>query len=61
MSEPTYFALVENDIIVGIYVADAEWVAEQDGVWIQSTSSNFAYKGGRVVDGLFVQPMIEPD
>lgn len=61
MSEPTYYAKVVDNIVEGIYVADAEWVAEQDGLWIQSTNENSAYQGAPVVDGLFVQPMIDSD
>lgn len=61
MSEPTYFAKVVDNIVEGVYVANAEWVSQQNGVWIQSTETNRAHKGAPVVDGIFVQPIISED
>jgi hypothetical protein len=61
MSEPTYFAKVVDNIVEGVYVADAEWVNSQDGVWIQSTETNKAYQGATVVDGVFIQPVISEE
>lgn len=61
MSEPTYFAKVVDNVVEGIYVADAEWVSSQDGVWIQSTETNKAYQGATVIDGVFIQPVISEE
>ena len=53
MFEPTYFALVDNDVVVGVYVADAEWVSNQAGTWLESTKENLAWIGATVTDGIF--------
>ena len=48
MFEPTYFAKVVDNVVEGVYVADAEWVIQQDGVWVESTSDNVAWAGATV-------------
>jgi len=53
MSEPTYFARVEDDVVVGVYVADAEWVSNQPGTWVESTKENLAWIGATVTDDVF--------
>ena len=61
MSDPTYFARIVDDVVEGIYVADAEWVSQQDGVWIQSTDDNRASQGASVVDGVFIHQKLAID
>lgn len=53
MSESTYFAKVVDHVVEGVYVADAEWVSQQDGVWIQSTPDNLAWIGATVTRNKF--------
>jgi len=29
------YALLENDVVVNLVEADAEWIADQPGIWIE--------------------------
>ena len=61
MFEPTYFARIVDGFVEGVYVADAVWVSQQEGEWLESTDDNRAYKGAPVIDGIFVQPVSSVD
>jgi hypothetical protein len=55
------YAQVENDIVVNVVVADAEWIAEQPGEWILYTDENPCAIGWDVVDGQCVIPPRPPE
>lgn len=50
------YAQVENDIVVNCVEADAEWIAQQPGEWIEYTAENPCIIGCDVVDGACVLP-----
>jgi hypothetical protein len=50
------YAQVENEIVVNVVVADAEWIAAQPGEWIEYTAANPCIIGCDVVDGACVLP-----
>ena len=54
------YAQVENDIVVNVVVADAEWIAEQSGEWIEYTEANPCSIGWAVEDGVCVIPPSPP-
>ena len=33
----SHYALIENDIVVNVVVAEADWVAQQSGEWVQTS------------------------
>jgi hypothetical protein len=50
------YAQVENDIVINVVEADAEWIALQPGEWILYTAANPCIIGCDVVDGACVLP-----
>ena len=54
------YAQVENDIVVNVVEADAVWIAEQPGEWIEYTAENPCIIGCNVVDGACVIPPPPP-
>jgi len=52
----TYAQVDELNVVVNIVEADAEWVAEQPGEWIEYTDENPCRIGWDVVDGVCVIP-----
>lgn len=54
------YAQVENDIVVNVVVADAEWISEQPGEWIEYDDSNPCIIGCDVVNGVCVLPPPPP-
>jgi hypothetical protein len=51
------WAQVENNVVVNVVVADAEWIALQPGEWILYSETNPCYIGCPVVDGACVIPV----
>jgi hypothetical protein len=51
------YAQVENNVVVNVVEADAEWIAEQPGEWIQYTEESPCGIGWDVVDGSCVVPV----
>jgi hypothetical protein len=54
------YAQVENDIVVNVVDADAAWIAEQPGEWIEYTDANPCGIGWAVEDGVCVLPPPPP-
>jgi hypothetical protein len=54
------YAQVENNIVVNVVDADAAWIAEQPGEWIEYTAENPCIIGCDVVDGACVLPPPPP-
>lgn len=54
------YAQIENNIVVNTVVADAEWIAEQPGEWIEYTEENPCGIGWDVVNGFCVVPVTPP-
>ena len=54
------YAQVENNIVINVVVADAAWIAQQPGEWIEYTSANPCAIGWDVVDGACVVPPPNP-
>lgn len=54
------YAQVENNIVVNVVDADAAWIAEQPGEWIEYTTENPCIIGCDVVDGACVLPPPPP-
>jgi len=54
------YAQVENDIVVNVVVADAEWIAQQQGEWIEYDESNPCAIGWTVENGACVIPPPNP-
>ena len=50
------YALIENDVVVNTIIADAEFISQQSGQWIEYTDSRPAYIGVELVDGVLVAP-----
>jgi hypothetical protein len=50
------YAQVENNIVVNVVDADAAWIAQQPGEWIEYTAENPCIIGCDVVDGACVLP-----
>jgi hypothetical protein len=55
------YAQVENDIVVNVVVADAEWIALQPGEWIEYTTENPCAIGWDVENGQCVIPPLPPE
>ena len=56
-----YFAQIENEIVVNVVVADAAWIAEQPGEWIEYTNENPCAIGWDVENGHCVIPPQPPE
>jgi hypothetical protein len=54
------YAQVENNIVVNVVDADAAWIAEQPGEWIEYTDANPCGIGWAVEDGVCVLPPPPP-
>jgi len=54
------YAQVENSIVVNVVEADAEWIAQQPGEWIEYTTENSCIIGCDVVNGSCVLPPPPP-
>jgi hypothetical protein len=54
------YAQVENDIVINVVVADAEWISEQSGEWILYTDENPCAIGWSVEDGVCIIPPAPP-
>jgi len=54
------YAQIENNIVVNTVVADAEWIAEQPGEWIEYTDANPCGIGWAVENGVCVVPPPPP-
>lgn len=50
------FALIENNVVVNIIIADDEFISHQSGTWIEYNDSRPAYVGTELVDGVLVAP-----
>lgn len=50
------YAVIENDIVINIVVADEEWANAQTAMVIEYTDENPATIGGDYVNGFFYQP-----
>lgn len=55
------YAQVENNIVVNVVEADAEWIAEQPGEWILYDAANPCAIGWDVVNGACVIPPPPPE
>ena len=60
MTEQTWGQVVDN-VCVNIVIADAAWIAEQPGIWIESTPDNYAWIGATVTDGQFEPLPVDPN
>jgi hypothetical protein len=54
------YAQVENNVVVNVVEADAEWIALQPGTWILYDETNPCAIGWDVVDGACVVPPAPP-
>ena len=54
------YGVVENGVCVNTIVADAEWVASADGVFILSDATNIAWIGAKVYRGKFEKQELPP-
>ena len=54
------YAQVENDIVINVVVADAEWISEQSGEWIEYDDANPCAIGWSVEDGVCIIPPPPP-
>lgn len=54
------YAQVENDVVVNTVVADAEWIAEQSGEWIEYDDAHPCSIGWSVDNGVCVVPVTPP-
>ena len=54
------YAQVENNVVVNVVEADAAWIAEQPGAWIEYTDENPCAIGWAVVDGACIVPPPPP-
>jgi len=50
------YAVIDNQIVINVVVADAEWANAQTDTVVEYTEANPAYIGGDYVDGFFYQP-----
>ena len=50
------YALVENGIVINTIVADANFISQQSGQWIEYTELRPAYVGGQFIDGVLIAP-----
>jgi hypothetical protein len=54
------YAQVENNIVVNVVEADAAWIAQQPGTWIEYTDANPCAIGWDVEDGACLIPYVPP-
>ena len=54
------YAQVENDVVVNVVEADAEWIALQSGEWIEYTETNPCAIGWDVENGVCIVPPAPP-
>lgn len=54
------YAQVENNIVVNVVEADAAWIAEQSGTWIEYDDANPCAIGWAVENGACVVPPPPP-
>lgn len=54
------YAQVENHVVVNVVVADAAWIAEQPGEWIEYDDAHPCAIGWDVKDGVCVVPPPTP-
>lgn len=54
------YAQIENNIVVNTVIADAEWISEQPGEWIEYTEENPCGIGWNVVNNVCVVPVTPP-
>ena len=54
------YAQVENNVVVNVVEADAAWIAQQPGEWIEYTAENPCIIGCDVVNGACVIPPPPP-
>jgi len=50
------YAVIENDLVVNVVVAEDEWVDGQTGEIVEYTDENPAFIGGTFVGGYFYKP-----
>lgn len=50
------YAVIENNIVINIVVADEEWANAQTATLVEYTDENPAIIGGDYVDGFFYSP-----
>lgn len=50
------YAQVENNVVVNTVVADAAWIAEQQGEWIEFDETNPCAIGWDVQNGVCIVP-----
>jgi hypothetical protein len=50
------YAVIENDIVINIVVADEEWANAQTATLVEYTEENSAWMGGDYVGGFFYPP-----
>jgi hypothetical protein len=54
------YAQVENDVVVNVVVADAAWIAEQPGEWIEYDAEHPCAIGWDVENGVCIVPPPPP-
>lgn len=54
------YAQVENDVVVNVVVADAAWIAQQPGEWIEYDEAHPCAIGWDVENGVCVVPPPPP-
>jgi len=54
------YAQVQNNVVVNVVVADAEWIAEQPGEWIEYDDAHPCAIGWDVENGVCVIPPAPP-
>lgn len=54
------YAQVENNVVVNVVVADAEWIAQQPGEWIEYDEAHPCAIGWDVQNGVCVVPPPPP-
>ena len=54
------YAQVENNVVVNVVVADAEWIAQQPGEWIEYDDAHPCAIGWDVENGVCVVPPPPP-
>lgn len=55
------YAQVQNNVVVNIVVADADWIAQQPGEWIEYDDAHPCAIGWDVENGVCVVPPPPPD
>ena len=54
------YAVIENDTVVNVVIADDEWAANQQLTLVELTDGQNALVGGKYVDGIFYKPKPYP-